>query len=248
MSSVILGSYFSKKKHSNDPNDNHVIGRLPNGHVLNNDFSYFEKWYNSIVKNDLNAVLFHDNLSEENVEKYQTDKIKFIRKEVNHHNNQDFRFFCFRDFLKENYFDCVFHTDVSDVVVVKDPAGLLEEFPDKSYFFCQDSIKLLQFPYLNWHKMFNFPEYFLFHINARNWDLINVGVGGGSYDSMKNFYNRYCEMREPLQNYEHNFDMWIPQFLLRHLFAANGLVLGDPVCSEFKKYQNDREDVYFIHK
>ena len=55
-------------------------------------------------------------------------------------------------------------------------------------------------------------------------------------------------MREPLQNYEHNFDMWIPQFLLRHLFAANGLVLGDPVCSEFKKYQNDREDVYFIHK
>jgi len=247
MSTVILGSYFSKKRHSNDANDHHVIGRLPNGHVLNDDFSYIEKWYDSIHKNNLNAVLFHDNLSEDKVEKYQTDKIKFIRTEVNHHNNQDYRFFCFRDFLEKNHFDCVFHTDVSDVVVVKDPEQLLRDFPEHSYFFCKDSIKLSQFPYLQWHKAFSFEDSMKFMLNQKRWDLINVGVGGGSFDSMKKFYNEYCKIREPLGNFDINFDMWIPQYLLRSYFDDK-FILGEPVCSEFKKYEEKRDDVYFIHK
>ena len=145
------------------------------------------------------------------------------------------------------HFDCVFHTDVSDVVVVKNPEQLLKNFPEHSYFFCKDSIKLCQFPYLQWHKAFSFQDLIKFSLNQNRWDLINVGVGGGSFESMKKFYNEYCKIREPLGNFDINFDMWIPQYLLRSHFDDK-FILGEPVCSEFKSYQEDRNDVYFIHK
>ena len=43
-------------------------------------------------------------------------------------------------------------------------------------------------------------------------------------------------------------DMWIVQYLLRSIFRDKNTLIGDPMCSEFKKYQKERKDVYFIHK
>ena len=77
MSSIILSSYFTKKAHPNHPQDTSVVGRMPNMHVKNNSFTYIKDWYLSIEKNNLNAVLFHDDLSNDFVDKYQTSKIKF---------------------------------------------------------------------------------------------------------------------------------------------------------------------------
>lgn len=248
MSSVILSSYFTKKIHPNSVEDKHVVGRMENNHIQKDYFPYIEKWYNSILDKNLNAVLFYDGLSDDFISKYETDKIKFKKVGDFEYSNNDYRFFCFRNYLEENKFDTVFHTDASDVVVVKDPSGLIESFPDYSYFACKDSIQLQEFPYLNVHNQFNWDDSVKFIINNNSWELINMGVVGGRYEDMLLFYQKFCETRIKMGNTDFNSDMWILQYLLRSILSENKFLMGDPVCSEFKKYQNNRKDVYFIHK
>jgi len=248
MNLALLTSYFSKKVHPNDPKDNAVVGRNTDGRVSNNEINYIKPWYDSVNKLQLNGFVFHDNLSEEFVKQYTTNKIKFIKVGDFKYSNNDYRFFCFRDFLQDNEFDVVFHNDASDVKVVKDPIELIEQNPNVDYFACKDSIKLNQFPYLKAHQEFNFEDLVLFMINYDSWDLINMGVVGGTYNNMLKFYDKFCEIRESMKNPQFNADMWILQYLLRSQLQPCEFMMGDPVCSEFKKHQNERKDVYFIHK
>lgn len=248
MKLALLTSYFSKKAHPNDPKDTCVIGRNTDGYVSNNEINYIKPWYQSVDKLKLNGFVFHDNLSDEFVEQYTTDKIKFIKVGDFEYSNNDYRFFCFRDFLQDNEFDVVFHNDASDVTVVKDPTELIEQNTAVDYFACKDSINLNQFGYLAAHQQFNFEDLVLFMVNYNNWELINMGVVGGTYSNMLKFYNKFCEIRESMKNPQFNADMWILQYLLRSQLQPCEFMMGNPVCSEFKKFQNDRKDVYFIHK
>lgn len=246
---AILSSYFSKKKHPNDPADAHVVGRTVDGKVKNDEISYIKPWYDSINKLNLKGFIFHDNLSEYFVEQYTTENVNFIKVEDSIYSNNDYRFFCFNDFLKENKFDYVFHSDASDVTVAQNPIKLIKNNPEISYFACKDSIKLKQFgDYLSVHDKFNFEDKMMFMLNMDSWDLINMGVIGGAYEDMSNFYSRFVEIRQSMGVPEFNSDMWLCQYLLRSQFKDKKFIMGEPVCSEFKQYQNEREDVYFIHK
>jgi hypothetical protein len=42
--------------------------------------------------------------------------------------------------------------------------------------------------------------------------------------------------------------MWTGQYVFRHLLSDKKILIGEPLTSDFKKYQNDRTDVFFIHK
>lgn len=250
MKSLILSSYFSKKPHPNDPNDSDVIGRGADGYVASSDIKYIEGWYNSAISTNTDIVIFHDELNDDFISKYSTEKIKFIHVVPNEYSNNDFRFFCFYDYLNSltKTPDCVFHTDASDVIIVKDPISLVNENPNIDYFTCKDSIKLADFPYLKIHKRIGWDDTLMFMLNQNDWDLINMGVIGGNFENMLKFYKTFVKIREELQNPHFNADMWICQYLLRSQLQPCELMIGDPVCSEFKKYQNKRKDVYFIHK
>lgn len=249
MSSVILTSYFSQKEHPNDANDLCVIGRNSDGRVLQNDFKYIEPWYNSILSLDLEARVFYDNLSDDFLDKYTTDKIKFIKVQNSDYSNLDWRWFCYRNFLKENKFDSVFLTDGSDVTVVKDPSLILKEFPETDLFVCKDSISLAQFPYIDIHREFNWNDYVWFCIMANRLDLINMGVVGGSYKNILLFLNTFCQERIKMGHPEFGqADMWLGQYVFRSLLSDKQILIGEPFTSVFKGYQIDRKDVYFIHK
>ena len=246
--SVILTSFFSKKIHPNSPQDPHVVGRKNDGRI-ENSFSYIKDWYNSIIKNNLFGVVFYDDLSEDFIKSYENKNINFIKVEDSEYSNLDYRHFCSRDYLLTNKFKYVFHSDVSDVVVVKDPSELIKDNDSFTYFACKDSIKLNEFPYINVHEKFNWEDKVMFLLNENSWDLINMGVVGGRYEDMLNFYQKYCEIREKMGEKEFGqADMWIVQYLLRSIFRDKNTLIGDPMCSEFKKYQKERKDVYFIHK
>lgn len=246
---VIFTSYFSQKKHPNDPNDSAVIGRSEDGRVLQNSFEYIKNWYNSIIDLGLEARVFYDNLSGEFLEKYETDKIKFIYVSTSDYSNNDWRFFCYRNYLVEhNDFDSVFLTDGSDVVVVKDPSKILLDFPDTDYFICKDSIKLGQFPYLDIHKQIGWENTNWFESVVDHTDLINMGVIGGSYSNIVTFLNKFCSVRKSMKNEYFNADMWVGQYVFRHKLSDKKLLIGEPFTSNFKQYENDRKDVYFIHK
>ena len=251
MNGVILSSYFTKKKHPNHELDNHVIGRNNLGFVDNDQFSYIKNWYNSITKLKLNGVIFHDNLSEAFVNKHQSEYIKFERVEESNWSNNDYRFYCFRDYLKDKEYDWVFHADVSDVVTVKDPSKLLLDYKDHQFFACQDTCKTQSdaFNYIGIHKSLGWDNLFLFVLNAQNWDLINMGVVGGSGADMKEFYETFCEIRNQTGNPEANINMYLCQYLLRAIFRdKKKTLIGEPVTSKYKAYENNRKDVYFIHK
>ena len=64
---LIVTTYFS--------NDN---GNYKGRSVLNNNIDYISPWYNSILKLKLNGVIFHDGLSNDFINTYTTDKIKFL--------------------------------------------------------------------------------------------------------------------------------------------------------------------------
>lgn len=248
MNSVIFTSYFSQKKHPNDPNDPWVVGRSSDGRVLQNSFSYIENWYNSINILRIQARIFHDNLDDEFINKYTTDKIKFVRVEPSDYSNNDWRFFCYRNYLEDNKFDCIFLTDCSDVIVVKEPSDILKEYPDKDFFICKDSILLSEFPYLQLHQQANWNNYIWFSIMQSRLDLINMGVIGANYNNMLLFLNKFCETRIKLGNPEFNSDMWTGQYVFRDILSDKSLLIGHPFTSNFKKYENDRKDVFFIHK
>lgn len=246
--SVICTTYFSKKKHPNDPNDKHVTGRSLDGRVVQNDIRYIEPWYNSINNLQLNGIIFYDNLSDDFLDKYKTDYIKFIKVESSDYSNNDWRFFCYRDYFYDHKYDSIFLTDGSDVIVVKDPSLVIDEYRHIDYFLCKDSIKLSQFPYLNIHNQAKWENLQWFIKNNSTLDLINMGVIGGSYENILNFLKCFCETRIKLGNPDFNSDMWIGQYTFRHVLAHKNLIIGEPFTSVFKQYQNERQDVYFIHK
>jgi len=250
MKSLILTSYFSKKPHPNDPNDNAVVGRQADGRVMQCNIDYIKTWYNSVVQNQVNAVVFHDELSEEFVAEFSNDYVSFQKVDVSDYSNNDWRFFCFSEYLNniKDEPEVVFHTDGSDVKIVRDPIDLINGNKSIDYFCCKDSIPLNSFPYLKVHEHFNWDDKMNFILNYQEWDLINMGVVGGSFANMKLFYSKFKEVRESMGDPSFNSDMWICQYLLRSVLKDKKFIMGSPVCSEYKKYEDDREDVYFIHK
>ena len=246
MNHAILTSYFSKKRHPNDPNDKWVVGRNSAGFIDADSFSYIEPWYNSVHKLGLTGFVFHDNLSEEFLKKYTTDKINFVKVSPSDYSNNDWRFFCYRNFLEENIFDAVFLTDGSDVTVVQDPTQILQE-RSEDLFVCRDSILLSEFPYLGVHQKFGWKNFAYFAMCQTRLPLINMGVIGGYYAEIMEFLHAFCETRLRMGEPEFNADMWVGQYVFRELLQKN-LLIGEPFTSEFKGYQNDRKDVYFIHK
>lgn len=248
--SVIITTYFSKKEHPNNPNDQWVVGKANDGRVLQNDIKYIEPWYNSIKKLKLNGIVFYDNLTDEFISKYQTDNIRFIKVKTSQYSNNDWRFFVYREFLGDKNYESVFLTDGSDVIVANNPHEITTKYPDVNIFVCKDSIKLCQFPYLDIHQQARWDNYSWFamqHLQAQL-DLINMGVIGGKQSDVLDFLDKFCLTRLKMGAPEFNADMWVGQYVFRHLMSNNKILIGEPFTSEFKKYQTDRRDVYFIHK
>ena len=75
-----------------------------------------------------------------------------------------------------------------------------------------------------------------------------MGVIGARYNDMLNFLDKFCLTRVEMLDPAFNADMWVGQYVFRYLLNDKRILVGYPFTSEFKKYQNDRDDVYFIHK
>jgi hypothetical protein len=247
---LVLTSYFSSKKHPNSEQDLHVIGRNENGFVDQNSFDYIKTWYHSILRSSSKGVIFYDQLSKDFINEYSTDQINFVKVKRSNWSNLDYRWMCYEEYLENNTsYENVFLTDCSDVKVVQNPSKLIEDYKDIDLFLCKDSIKLCDFPYMSFHNHFELNDKVWFLLNQNNLDLINMGVVGGKRNKVLNFLEIYNSFRKSIGSPEFDTaDMFCGQYAFRYLLRDYNFIIGEPVCSEFKKYQNDRKDVYFIHK
>jgi len=245
MSVTLLSSYFTQKPHPNRSDDPHVVGRMENGHVGRDSYAYMQRWYESVLAHNLNAVVFHDGLSDTFIARYETDRIHFLKAPPMPWSNNDGRFFCFRDYLAEHRDDYIVHTDISDVRLVADPEPVLTS--DHDYFACRDTVTLDDIAYQEIHQRYGWDELMQMSLAGAK-PVINMGVVGGRFRVMQQFYKRFCEIREAAGEPEQNLNMQIGQYLFRVRFKHRRLLLGEPFTSRFKAYEEERRDVCFIHK
>lgn len=64
---VVMSVYFNSNP---DPQRGNYIEK--------DNFEYIKPWYESVIKNKLNGILFHDNLSDDFLKKYESEYVKFI--------------------------------------------------------------------------------------------------------------------------------------------------------------------------
>jgi hypothetical protein len=178
-----------------------------------------------------------------------SNNLQFLKVPPGKYTNNDQRFYYYHTFLKNNLFDSVFITDLWDVQCRIDPSTLnTNEF---DLFFCKDSIKLSDydfngFKYFDAHKIYNWENCKDFL--EKKYDLLNMGVIGGSYKNIMMFLEYFKKHRDEIftkYNDQRNINMIIGNYIARKYF--NNILAGFPFCSEFKKFEN-RDDVYFIHK
>jgi hypothetical protein len=241
---LILGSHISGVF---DVNRSQILS--------NDDFSIIEKWANSIAKLNLQAIIFHNNFSEETVLKYQSAHLIFIK--IVHDirfNPNVFRYFVYTQFLKKycDSIDSLFVTDVSDVLVLKNPF-IQPLFTDNSDFIsCGDEPTNLDNEWMQLHGSHlrsRITDYIEIELANQLQRLLNCGVIGGTIQTIKPLIESIWQIHE---NY--NFDnttsftgdMGAFNYILRKNYN-NRILHGTPVNTIFKAYFDDGIS-WFQHK
>ena len=241
---VVFTSYFCAKPHPQFAwGDKEIVGVGPNGKVDKNQFSYIRDWYESLVKHKVKGVVFHDLLSEEFVNRWTNEYISFEKcnTQTTLHSNNDIRFIFYAKYLEDHKFEIVYLTDGSDVVMVNDPNNIID-IESADIFVCADD-KLISKDVNFWPCVNHIPE---FKENSDSWELLNMGVIGGTYDNINKFCRLFAGHRTRTEPEELNLNMPLGNMIIRTNFKE--IHVGSPFTSEFKQHQVNRRDVCFRHK
>jgi hypothetical protein len=221
-----------------------------------NDYGLISDWCESIINHNLTAIIFHNGFSENTCKKYSTDLLQFVRINFDLRFNPNvYRYIVYSDFLAKHQskIENLFCTDVSDVVLVKNP--FIEPFylSKKNFIFCGDEPKQLDNDWMNEHSehMRNkISEYANYEHQFGTKALLNCGVVGGNIDTMKRFIDQLALIHKTY-NFDNKTaytgDMGAFNFLARTQYNHR-LVHGFPVNTVFKEYQDARTDCWFKHK
>jgi len=233
---VIMTTYFCKKK---DPQ------RIK--YASCNDINYIKVWYDSIKKLDLNGIIFHDGLDNEFIKKYKTDKINFIYINSSDYNLSlnDLRFLVYLEYLEKNKnIKNVFMTDGNDVTVKMNP---FEKLDFKNIYAGSEKN-----PGLKW---VNIKVEVYNKNNKLNFDrnkiklLYNAGILGGNRENILIFLEK---MKEKFLNIDDKYKNSNLNMIVFNDIIYNEINIdiktGFPLHSVYKKYENKRDDVFFIHK
>ncbi len=221
----------------------------------NDDFKIVSEWAESVTNLGLNGIIFHNNFSEETCNKYTSSNINFVKIEYNKRYNPNvFRYSIYNEFLKfySKSISNVFFTDISDVIVLKNPF-IQELYRDNPQaIFCGDEPEILNNEWMNLHsehlrnKIVGYAD---FEVKFKNKILLNCGIIGGSIKVMKPFIEELWHIHE-IQNIDNKTlftgDMGAFNYLVRTKFNDN-VLHGHPINTEFKKYTID-DKCWFKHK
>ena len=219
------------------------------------DRSYFNAWHQSLTNHKQHGIIFYDNLSPDLVEQSQNDYITFIKDSQfasQYLSAEVYRFLAYFHYFQHHYFDTIFVTDCSDVVL----ASSLDKDLASDTLYVGSVCRYSRIEKSRWcRKRFNgiYPDFPFY-----NKILLNAGTVGGKYDIFMQFLNY---MNIELQKITTNIKVTTPEIkntfdtadmpvfnYVCYKYFNNRIVTGPPVHSRFKKYENERRDVWFIHK
>jgi hypothetical protein len=224
--------------------------------LQDDSYELVRDWAESIAKQNLHGIIFHNNFTAETCQKYENDYISFVRVEYNAAFNPNvFRYFVYRDFVEKNMdlFNNIFVTDISDVTLMKNPfsEAFFKENPQS--IFCGDEPKILNNEWMNEHSTHlrnNLPDYADYEKSFGDETLLNCGIIGANAPLFFQFIQQLCAIHER-GNRENKTaftgDMGAFNYLVRTKFNEQ-LKHGAPVNTVFKGYEDDRQDCWFRHK
>lgn len=231
----IITTYFTSEK---DPQRPHIWN--------NDDFSIIKNFYNSVVKHGLNCIILIDNSSEEFIDKYQTDKIKFIRCNSIGLNMVDIRWVLYHELLiNQPQIYRAFFLDVSDVIILKNPF----EFIEPKFVYCGDEecININNNWMMKHYKLINHPEINELNHKYLNKKLLNAGILGGSRDYLLDITSKISKILNESKITTHTVDMCVFNHVL-YLNYNNKLKHGEPVNTKFRMNDINNKNAWFKHK
>tara|TARA_B100000674_G_C37429056_1_gene728600 strand:+ start:33 stop:641 length:609 start_codon:yes stop_codon:yes gene_type:complete len=201
-------------------------------------------------------IIFHDSLSDEFINLYQTDKIKFIKKDISSYENSsinDIRFLIYLEYLKvQNNIDKICLVDAFDVVIKKNPFKMINK---ENYLYACGEAKHGKETLLkdsSWIKdryksAFNQElEEDVFLKKYLNSNAINAGVLGGTYNTIIQLLEKSSYFFS-ISNKNINSNMAVINRASFTLFGEN-IHLGPPFCTQFRSNQGKRTDCCIRHK
>jgi hypothetical protein len=233
LSLPVLTSYFTS---CSDPQGKATIKP--------DEFELLKPWADSIQKHGLTGVIFHDELSDEFINRHENRHLRFVRVPPSPSLSlNDYRFLVWRDWLSVNPVDAVFFSDLFDVVVNRDPFSIFESLGRPLMLSHQG-------------KYIGETHYFIKNFKRVYGDItddfkglpeLNAGVWGGAYSDVLRFLVIVSkELESALCPFNANMPVfnWVAY---RRIGLENFWSEGEPFHSEFQKYDYGA-DVAFVHK
>lgn len=210
-------------------------------------------WKQGVDANRLHGRIFYDGLSSAFMEKHSSERVRFeyFAHEDSSVSCNDWRFWAYREWLKKHpEVEKVFCTDLFDVRVVQDPFSLIDG-QYKLYVAKQPSPCGVNYFRAGWRSSFDedLPSW------LEDQPRLNAGIFGGYREDVVEFCSLMVEQiltcwqkwKDRGLRGKPNANMPVFNFIL-YGQVRNFWAEGAPLHSIFRKYENDRRDVYFIHK
>lgn len=219
------------------------------------DFSLVSEWAKSITELGLHGIIFHNNFSAETCQLYQTDHIHLIHIDYDpQYNPNVFRYFIYNEFLElhNQSISNIFFTDISDVIVLKNP--FLEDLylSNPTSIFCGDETEILDNEWMQNHSQHlrsQIHDYSAYEENFKKDVLLNCGIIGGNIEMMQAFIKQLWTIHQQFNSDNHSpytGDMGAFNYLMRTQYNSK-VIHGNPVNTKFKRYEED-DSCWFKHK
>ncbi len=233
-----------------------VYGVNRNNTLPDDDYTFVKDWAASLKALQLQGIIFHNNFSESTCLAHQNEVVHFIKIEHRPEFSPNvFRYFVYLDFLRRHHHDIenLFITDVSDVVVVRNPFVQPLFLNNPSAIFCGDEPKTLDNEWMKAHSehfRHQMADYADYEEQFRQNTLLNCGIIGGQIAVMQLFIEKLCVIHQTYNGNNktaYTGDMGAFNYLVRTEFNEK-VIHGAPINTVFKGYENGRTDCWFRHK
>lgn len=219
---VVLTAYFTGK---NDPQRRR---RQPK-----NSYAKMSRWYESVVRERMNGVIFYDQLSRRFIAKHTHSRVLFrpYRLKTGRSVNDE-RFKCWFEWLQDNpKVKNVFLTDLFDVDFLRDPFTLLSSDYDLYCCWGRTNIKSCSYTKARMRQAYSK----VFYPGRR---ALNAGVVGGSRSNVMRLLSAMVQDFDTIRSTQ-NVNMGVLNRRAHDLFREDRIMVGPPLHSRFKGYEKD---------
>lgn len=205
---VILSTYFTTKK---DPQREEFATK--------NNFGYIKGFYESIIKQDLYAVIFYDSLSEDFINKYECENVHFIRVNLGPYSLNDERFYIYLEYINLTKPSKIIMADINDVIFLK--KDVFNFIKKDTLYICKDELySIYENPWIkNKINSLRFP---LDKKKYSFWEMpiVNAGVIGGDFNCINLFLQHLLYLFDKLDN-DLNNNMICVNIIFHDLYWLN---------------------------